>query len=110
VVIGLSQLLALLIALPVGVLAAVKPYSWFDRIASTLAFIGFSLPTFFTGILFILFFSITWAGCPSSTAPTSRHRLEWWWEHFKQSIMPVTVLGLFQAPAGCAMCARRCWT
>ena len=35
-VIGLSQVLALLIALPVGVLAAVKPYSWFDRIASTL--------------------------------------------------------------------------
>ena len=58
VVIGLSQVLALLVALPVGVLAAVKPYSWFDRIASTLAFIGFSLPTFFTGVLFILFFSI----------------------------------------------------
>ena len=58
-VIGLSQLLALLIALPVGILAAVKPYSWFDRIASTLSFIGFSLPTFFTGLLFILFFSIT---------------------------------------------------
>jgi peptide/nickel transport system permease protein len=57
-VIGLSQVLALLVALPVGILAAVKPYSWFDRIASTLAFIGFSLPTFFTGVLFILFFSI----------------------------------------------------
>ena len=36
IVIGLSQVLALLVALPVGVLAAVKPYSWFDRIASTL--------------------------------------------------------------------------
>jgi ABC-type dipeptide/oligopeptide/nickel transport system permease component len=57
-VIGLSQVLALLVALPVGVLAAVKPYSWFDRIASTLAFVGFSLPTFFTGMLFILLFSI----------------------------------------------------
>ncbi|MDP1532389.1 MAG: ABC transporter permease, partial [Rubrivivax sp.] len=49
-VIGMSQLVALLIALPVGVLAAVRPYSWFDRIASTLSFIGFSLPTFFTGL------------------------------------------------------------
>ena len=39
-VIGASQVLALLVALPVGVLAAVKPYSWFDRIASTVAFIS----------------------------------------------------------------------
>ena len=36
-VIGMAQLLALLVAVPVGVLAAVKPYSWFDRIASTIA-------------------------------------------------------------------------
>src|ERR1700692_3186430 len=50
-VIGSSQLLALLIAIPVGVYAAPRPYSVFDQAASTLAFIGFSLPTFFTGIL-----------------------------------------------------------
>ena len=58
-IIGASQLLALAIALPVGILSAVRPYSWFDRIASTLAFVGFSLPPFFTGILLILLFSIT---------------------------------------------------
>src|SRR5437660_4217578 len=58
-VIGCSQILALLIALPVGVYAATRPYSLFDQIANTLAFIGFSLPTFFTGLLFILVFSIT---------------------------------------------------
>src|SRR5262249_56154651 len=57
-VIGSSQILALLIALPVGVYAAVRPYSIFDQIASTLTFIGFSLPTFFIGLLFILAFSI----------------------------------------------------
>ena len=51
-------MLALLIALPVGVFAATRPYSLFDQIASTLALIGFSLPTFFTGIVFILVFSI----------------------------------------------------
>src|SRR5947208_17030840 len=53
-VIGSSQILALLVALPVGVLAATRPYSVFDQVANTFAFIGFSLPTFFTGILFIL--------------------------------------------------------
>jgi peptide/nickel transport system permease protein len=57
-VIGSSQILALLVALPVGVFAATRPYSIFDQIANTLAFVGFSLPTFFTGILFILVFSI----------------------------------------------------
>src|SRR5271156_4427324 len=45
-VIGSSQILALLIALPVGVTAATRPYSLFDQIANTFAFIGFSLPTF----------------------------------------------------------------
>jgi peptide/nickel transport system permease protein len=96
-VIGASQLLALAVALPVGIISAIKPYSWFDRIASTLAFIGFSLPPFFTGILLILLFSIQldWlpfvfrADIPGSGWP-------WLWEHIKQAIMPITVLGLFQ--------------
>ena len=57
-VIGSSQVLALMIALPVGIFSATRPYSIFDQIANILAFIGFSLPTFFTGILFILVFSI----------------------------------------------------
>lgn len=98
VIIGLSQLVALAIALPVGILAAVKPYSWFDRIASTLSFIGFSLPTFFTGLLFILFFSIHLGWLPFVfQADISATGWAWWWAHFKQSIMPIMVLGLFQA-------------
>ena len=97
-VIGMAQLLALLVAVPVGVLAAVKPYSWFDRIASSIAFIGFSLPTFFTGVLFILFFSIYLGWLPFVyRADISETGWRWWWEHFRQSIMPITVLGLFQA-------------
>jgi peptide/nickel transport system permease protein len=98
IVIGLSQVLAILVALPVGILAAVKPYSWFDRIASTIAFIGFSLPTFFTGIIFILFFSIYLGWFPFVyRSDISATGWQFWWEHFRQSIMPITVLGLFQA-------------
>ena len=97
-VIGLSQLLAMLVALPVGILSAAKPYSWFDRIASTLAFIGFSLPTFFTGVIFILFFSIYLGWFPFVyRSDLSATGLDWWWQQFRQSIMPITVLGLFQA-------------
>jgi peptide/nickel transport system permease protein len=96
-VIGASQVLALLVALPVGILSAVKPYSWFDRIASTTAFIGFSLPTFFTGILLILIFSIKLDWLPFVfRADLSATGWQWWWEQIKQSIMPITVLGLFQ--------------
>ena len=97
-IIGMSQLVALAIALPVGVLAAVKPYSWFDRIASTLSFIGFSLPTFFTGLLFILFFSIYLDWFPFVFQSEIQAKgWAWWVAQFKQSIMPIMVLGLFQA-------------
>ena len=96
-VIGASQVVALLVALPVGVYSAARPYSWFDRIASTLAFIGFSLPTFFTGLLLILLFSITLNWLPFVyRADIAATGWAWWWEHIKQSIMPVMVLGLFQ--------------
>ena len=96
-VIGASQLLALLIALPVGVMSAVKPYSVFDRIASTLAFVGFSLPTFFTGILLILVFSIKLDWLPFVyRADLTTTGWAWWSEQLRQSIMPVLVLGLFQ--------------
>ena len=96
-VIGVSQLLALLIALPVGVYAATRPYSVFDQIASTLALIGFALPTFCTGLLLILVFSVYLDWLPFVyRADISATGWRWYWEHFRQSIMPVAVLGLFQ--------------
>jgi peptide/nickel transport system permease protein len=96
-VIGASQVLALLIALPVGVFAATRPYSIFDQIASTFALIGFSLPTFFTGIVFILLFSIRLNWLPFVfRSDISATGLAWWWAEFRQSIMPIAVLGLAQ--------------
>jgi len=96
-VIGSSQILALLIALPVGVIAATRPYSIFDQIANTFAFIGFSLPTFFTGLLFILVFSIHLDWLPFVyNADLAATGWRWYWEEFRQAIMPVAVLGLFQ--------------
>jgi peptide/nickel transport system permease protein len=96
-VIGSSQILALAIALPVGVFSATRPYSVFDQIANTLAFIGFSLPTFFTGILFILVFSITLHWLPFVyRADLAATGWLWYWEEFRQAAMPVAVLGLFQ--------------
>jgi peptide/nickel transport system permease protein len=97
VVIGSSQIIAIVVAIPIGVLAATKPYSVFDQIANTVAFIGFSLPTFFTGLLLILLFSIQLDWLPFVyRADIPGSGLPWLWEHIKQSIMPVMVLGLFQ--------------
>lgn len=96
-VLGSAEILAIVVAIPVGVLAAAKPYSIFDQVANTLAFMGFSLPTFLTGLLFILLFSIQLHWLPfvfRSDLPAKG--LDWWWQNFKQIIMPVTVLGLFQ--------------
>ena len=63
-----------------------------------MAFVGFSLPTFFTGLLLILIFSVNLGWLPfvyrADIAATGWH---WYWENFKQAIMPVSVLGLFQA-------------
>jgi peptide/nickel transport system permease protein len=97
-VIGASQVLALLIAIPVGVYAATRPYSLFDQLANTLAFIGFSLPTFFTGLLLILVFSIYLDWLPFIyRTDISATGWRWYWEHLRQALMPIAVLGLFQA-------------
>jgi len=97
-VIGTAQLLALAIALPVGVYAAMRPYSVFDQIANACAFIGFSLPTFFTGLLLILIFSVNLGWLPIVyRADVPGSGWAWYWESIKQAIMPITVLGLFQA-------------
>ena len=96
-VLGSAQLLGLLVALPIGIYSAMRPYSIFDQVATTLAFVGFSLPTFFTGLLLILFFSIYLDWLPFIyRADITGTGFAWFWAHVKQAIMPVTVLGLLQ--------------
>jgi len=56
--IGLETLLSLLIGIPLGVYSAVRQYSKFDYIFTSLAFMGSAMPTFFFGIVMILLFSI----------------------------------------------------
>jgi len=99
-VLGSAQLLAILVAVPIGTYSALRPYSIFDQAATTFAFIGFSLPTFFTGLLFILLFSIQLDWLPFIyRADIGATGVRWYGEHARQAIMPVAVLGLFQAAA-----------
>jgi peptide/nickel transport system permease protein len=53
-----SVVLALIIAIPVGILAAVKRNSVFDRLATTLAVAGFAVPTVWLGLMFIILFGV----------------------------------------------------
>ena len=97
-VLGSAYVLALVLALPIGILSAVKPYSFFDQVATTFAFVGYSLPPFFTGLLFILVFSITLGWLPFIYSSTIEARgLAWVVEHLRHAAMPIAVLGLFEA-------------
>lgn len=102
-VLGSAYVLAIVIAIPVGVISSVKQYSIFDNVATTFAFIGFSIPTFFTGLLFILIFSVYFGEWGLPTLPSGYRNtvdsegLAGLWERIQMVIMPVTVLGLFQA-------------
>src|SRR5690606_5011420 len=55
-VVGLSYFLGVSIAIPIGIISAYRQYSWIDQLGTFISMIGFSLPTFFTGVVFIIVF------------------------------------------------------
>ena len=101
-VLGLAFILGIMIAIPVGVISAYKQYSVFDNVGTFVTMVGYSVPTFFTGLLAIVIFSV-WLGWFPSFYDTT-HVVDWtsWesiWFQIKQMIMPVAVLALFNAAA-----------
>lgn len=96
-VVGVAYLVSLLIAVPIGILSAVKQYSIFDHVATTFAFMGFSVPTFFTGLLLIIVLSVRLQWLPFIYDSTLQvHDLSSLGAQLRQSIMPIAVLALFQ--------------
>jgi peptide/nickel transport system permease protein len=85
-------------ALPLGVFSALRRYTLIDQIITAIALMGFSLPTFVTGLLLIILFSVQLCWLPfiydSNLQVTG-------WNSFvvqvQQSIMPIAVLVLFQS-------------
>ena len=95
-VVGVAYIIGVLLAIPIGMISAVRRYSLFDHVATTFAFIGFSVPTFFTGILLIIVFSINLRWFPFIYDSTLQiHDIGSFLDQVKQSIMPITVLALF---------------
>lgn len=92
-ILGSAYILAILISIPIGVVSALKQYSAFDQISTTFAFLGFSLPTFFSGIVMIYFFSLKLDWFPFVYDSS----VNGFWPEVEQSVLPVTVLALFQS-------------
>ena len=96
-VVGLSYLLAVLLAVPLGIFSAYRQNSFFDQVSSVFSVIGFSLPTFFTGILVIQVFAVWLGWFPTLYSTTLRVDS---WQNFllqlRQIAMPVLVLTFFQ--------------
>ena len=97
-VVGVAYLVGVLIALPVGMISAVRRNSLTDHVISTFAYAGFSVPTFFTGLMLIIIFSVKLQWLPfiydSTLKITDLSSLV---AQLRQSIMPIAVLGLFNA-------------
>ncbi|NBB49534.1 ABC transporter permease subunit [Rhizobium sp. CRIBSB] len=95
-VVGLSYLFGVLIAIPIGVISAYRQYSWFDQIGTFISMVGYSVPTFFTGVLLIVIFSSYLQWFPSIYDTTLVVNS---WDSFvlqvKQMFLPVLVLTLF---------------
>ena len=94
-VVGMAYVVAIFIAVPIGVYSAYKQYSWFDQIGTLVTMIGFSVPPFFSGVLVIVIFSVSLQWFPSVYDTT--HVVNDWDSfvvQLKQMIMPVMVLAL----------------
>lgn len=97
-VVGSAYVIGALLALPLGVISALRRYSWLDQVVTTFSFVGFSLPTFFTGILFIIIFSVQLRWFPFIYSSTLQVR-DWGslLAQVRQSVMPIGVVALFQS-------------
>lgn len=85
---GIALLLAILVAIPLGVLAAIYRDTWLDRVALVIAVVGQAMPSFWFGLTLILIFSVTLHWLPVAGNES--------WENF---VLPAIALGYYAMPA-----------
>ncbi len=85
---GAAILFALLLSVPLGVVAALRPNSWIDRLTLTIAVIGQAMPSFWFALILMFFFGVTLKVLPISGSDT--------WQHF---VLPAIALGYYATPA-----------
>ncbi|MEM7719831.1 MAG: ABC transporter permease [Pseudomonadota bacterium] len=94
-VVGTAYVVAILIALPIGIYSAYRQYSWFDNTGTFVTMVGFSVPPFFSGVLVIVIFSVQLGWFPS-IYDTTLKVVDWdsFVKQLQQMVMPVMVLAL----------------
>ena len=94
-VVGSAYVVAVLIALPIGIFSAYRQYSIFDQAGTFISLVGFSIPPFFSGVLVILIFSVQLGWFPSIYDTT--HVVHDWASfklQLRQMVLPVLVVAL----------------
>jgi peptide/nickel transport system permease protein len=99
-VVGVAYLIAVSLAIPIGIMSAVKQYSIFDNVATFFSFIGFSVPSFFTGLVLMLVFAINLKWFPIVYSSTNKVT-DWdsFWQQARQMVLPIGVLVVQQTAA-----------
>ncbi len=86
---GISALtFAMVLSIPLGILAAIRPNTWIDRIALAISVMGQAMPSFWFGLIMIIIFGVHLRWLPISGSDT--------WMHF---LMPTVALGYYATPA-----------
>ncbi len=99
---GAALLLSLIIAIPIGIVAAVKQYSLLDYALTFFAFFGVAMPVFWFGLMLILVFSMQFKAWglpfmpPGGTESYLGPEAGSWGDRLQHLIMPAVVLSLFQ--------------
>lgn len=94
-----ALILALLIAVPLGVLCALRPNSKFDYIANLFAFTGVSAPSFWLGMMLILVFAVNLRLLPAGQTYTIGQEFGWWENILDRAyylVLPVVTLAYLQ--------------
>ena len=86
---GIAIVVSLMIAIPVGIISALKRNSWIDHIARVVAMLGVSIPNFWLGIVFIIIFAVHLGWLP----PGGYHFSKGFWAGMEGMILPAVALG-----------------
>ena len=94
-VVGTAYVVAIAIAIPVGIYSAYRQYSFFDQAGTFITMVGYSVPPFFSGVLVIVVFAVN-LGWFQSIYDTTHKVVDWdsFVVQLQQMIMPVMVLAL----------------
>jgi peptide/nickel transport system permease protein len=102
----LSMLIILSVAVPIGVIAAYRAHSWFDKATTLLVFFGFAMPSFWLALLLILFFGVYLDWLPISGLRSLQFPQFTFWQKVQDLLAHVTLPVLGAAFMGLAGMSR----